>query len=393
MLRRFGRGDSDMQHPIDGYVAAGFEPVREVFERNFTDDVEVGAAVCVVSGGETLVDLWGGYVDQEASAPWREDTLVNVYSTTKGVAALAFALLVQDGLISYDDPVRDYWPELEAARDGLTVGQLLAHQGGLCGVSGPLSVEDLYDWTAMIGRLETQAPFWTPGAGAGYHAVVWGFLPGELTRRLTGMTLGELLATRLAGPLEADFYIGLPESEDSRVAPVIGPNRARIQPDLSAFAGLKMPALYPVALQNPVIKPHRDASSPAWRRAEIAAANGQANARGIARVYSAAASPAHHGDIFARGTIDVLIRERVGLEPDLVLGMPIRRGAGVILNTEGQYGPGPSSFGHSGAGGSVGFADPDRGLAFGYAMNQMQTNLDGDTRAGRLINAVYRCLA
>jgi len=347
----------------------------------------------VIHHGEPVVNLWGGYVDQDASAPWREDTLVNVYSTTKGIAALAFALLVQDGLVSFDDPVSRFWPELTAARAGLTVGQLLAHQSGLCGLSEPLTVEELYDWDLMIRRLEAQEPFWTPGTAAGYHAVVWGYLPGELVRRLTGMTLGELLSSRLARPLGADFFIGLPEAEDHRVAPVIGPNRARIPPDFGAFAGITMPDLYPVALQNPVIKPHRDASSPAWRRAEIAAANGQASASGIARIYAAASSAWHEeASPFERSTLDALIDERVGMERDLVLGMPVRRGAGVILNTEGQYGPGRRSFGHAGAGGSVGFADPDEGLAFGYAMNQMQTNLDGDTRAGRLVRAVYGCL-
>lgn len=382
-----------MEFPVEGQVAPGFEPVREVFEKNFTGDVDVGASVCVLHRGEPVVNLWGGFVDQEASAPWREDTLVNVYSTTKGIAALAFALLVQDGLLSYDDPVNRFWPELTAGGGGLTVGQLLAHQGGLCGLSEPVAVEELYDWDRMIRRLEAQQPFWTPGTAAGYHAVVWGYLPGELVRRLTGLTLGELLARRLAGPLGADVFIGLPESEDHRVAPVIGPNRARRQPDFGALAGITMPELYPVALQNPVIKPFRDASSPVWRRAEIAAANGQASASGIARIYGAAASGWQGSDSpFDRSTLDALTAERVGMEPDLVLGMPVRRGAGVILNTDGQYGPGRHSFGHSGAGGSVGFADPEEGLAFGYAMNQMQTNLDGDTRAGRLVRAVYECL-
>ena len=378
--------------PIHGQVAPGFEPVRETFAANFRDSVEVGASFAVVShDGEPLVDLWGGFVDQTMSVPWQADTLVNVYSTTKGVAALAFATLVEEERIGYEDPVRDFWPELLAARDGLTVGQLLAHQGGLAGISAPLAVADLYDWQKMIGLLERQQPFWTPGTQAGYHAVTWGYLPGELALRLTGQTLGQLLAARLAGPFEADFFLGLPEPEMDRVASLIGPNRARIQPlpRDPAEPAAEMPALYPVALQNPIIRPYGDASSRAWQAAEIAASNGQASASGIARIYAGVLGPESP---ISSQTLAALTAERVGMTPDLVLGTPVRRGAGVILNTNEGYGPIKSSFGHSGAGGSTGFADPEHGIGVGYAMNQMQPNLEGDTRGGRLIKALYACL-
>jgi CubicO group peptidase (beta-lactamase class C family) len=378
------------QYPIHGTVAAGFEPVREVFERNFTDDVDVGASVCIVHDGETLVDLWGGYRDAAGETPWTSDTLVNVYSTTKGIAAIAFATLVEEGLLDYSDPVRDYWPELEATRDGLSVGDLLAHKGGLCGVDAPLAVADLYNWPKMVRLLEKQKPHWTPGTAAGYHAITWGYLPGELARRLTGKTLSELIRERLAQPFEAEFHLGLPPELADRVAPMIGPNRARKQPDLASLAGLEMPALYPIALQNPVIRPFQDASSAAWQQAEIAAANGQANARGIARIY-AAALDTNSGPVGPR-TAAALVEERVGMADDLVLGRPMRRGAGVILNTAQMYGPGERSWGHSGAGGSIGFADPDNRVAFGYAMNQMQNNIDDDTRGGRLLRAFYACL-
>ena len=383
-----------MDYPIAGVTAPGFERVREVFEKNFTDDVEVGAGFCAIHSGRIVVDLWGGYHDQAGQTAWTPDTLVNVYSTTKGLAALAFATVVEDGLIDYEAPVAEYWPELKAAANGLTVAELLSHQGGLCGVSETISVADLYDWEKMCHLLEQQEPFWPPGSAAGYHAILWGYLPGELARRTTGKRLGELLRERITGPLGADFYIGLPDSEMSRVAPMIGVSRARIQQDLSQFADLTMSELYPVALQNPVIRPYKDASSDAWRRAEISAANGQGNAKGIATVYAAAAmgGAANEVRILKPETLAALTRERVGMEPDLVLGRPIRRGAGVILNTEGQYGPNIEAFGHSGAGGSIGFADPASGLAIGYAMNQMQNNLDNDTRGGRLLRAVYESL-
>jgi CubicO group peptidase (beta-lactamase class C family) len=378
--------------PVHGRVAPGFEPVREVFAANFTDDVEVGAGFAVFSAsGEALVDLWGGFSDQAQSHPWQERTLVNVYSTTKGLAALTFATLVEDGLTGYEAPVREIWPELRAAKDGLTVGQLLSHQGGLAGVSQRLQVADLYHWQKMISLLEQQEPLWEPGTQSGYHAVTWGYLAGELAIRLTGKTLGQLLAERLAGPFAAAFYLGLPTSEMDRVAPLIGPNRARIRPESTdpKQPAVEKPELHAAALQNPVIRPFADASSRDWQMAEIAASNGQANAAGIARIYAGvlgAASP-----LSAR-TLAALTAERVGMTPDLVLGGPVRRGAGVILNTNESYGPVAESFGHSGTGGSTGFADPQHRIGVGYAMNQMQPNLPGDTRGGRLIRTLYQCL-
>ncbi len=379
-----------MRFPVHGTVKPGFEALRDVFEANFTEDVEVGASLCVILRGQVVVDLWGGYRDAACTEPWTRDTLVNVYSTTKGLAAIAFATLVEDGLLRFSDPVRDYWPELAAGREGLSVGDLLAHRGGLCGVSETLTVPDLYDWKKMVRLLERQAPHWPPGSAAGYHAVLWGYLPGELALRLTGKTLGTLLRERIAGPLGAEFHLGLPAGLGDRVAPMIGPNRARKPADMTAFASMKIPPFYPIALQNPVIRPYQDASTTAWQQAEIAAANGQANARGIARIYSAVLE-AGSGPL-SSDTLAALLEERVGLEEDLVLGRPVRRGAGVILNTAGMYGPNDAAWGHSGAGGSIGFADPAAGIAFGYAMNQMQNNIDEDTRGGRMIRALYDCL-
>jgi CubicO group peptidase (beta-lactamase class C family) len=380
--------------PIHGTVTAGFERVREVFERNFTDDIEVGAGVCAILDGETVVDLWGGFQDRAGTRPWQRDTLVNVYSTTKGVASIAFAALVEDGLIDYADAVRDYWPELVAAHTGLTVGQLLAHRAGLCGLRSRVTVEDLYDWPQMIARISAEQPHWPPGTAAGYHAVLWGYFPGELALRVTGQSLGTILAGRIANPLEADFHLGLPGALHGRVADLIGPNHARIQPDLTALLAIRMPPLYRIALQNPSIKPWRDACSARWRSAEIAAANGQASARGIARIYAAVARGGELDGIrvLQPATIAALCREEVGEVDDLVLGRPLRRGRGVILNTQAMYGPNRDSFGHSGAGGSFGFADPARRLGIGYAMNQMQPGIETDTRGNRLIRAVYESL-
>ncbi len=380
--------------PVHGSVAPGFEAARDVFERNFRDDIEVGASFCAIADGETVVDLWGGYQDRACTRPWNEDTLVNVYSTTKGIASIAFAALVEDGLIDYDAPVADYWPELRAARNGLSVGQLLSHQSGICGLRERVEIVDLYDFPTMTARIAAEEPFWEPGTAAGYHAVLWGYLPGELALRATDKSLGSILASRIAGPLGADVHLGLDRSEHGRVADLIGPNHARIQPDLAALMALKMPPLYKYALQNPSIRPWQDACSAPWRSAEIAAANAQATARGIARIYGALArgGELHGVRVLNEATIVELCREEVGEQDDLVLGRPLRRGRGVILNTQGMYGPNAAAYGHPGAGGSVGFADPGLKLGIGYAMNQMQPGIETDTRGNRLVAAVLNAL-
>lgn len=379
---------------INGKVADGYEAVGEVFERNFADELEVGAAVCVFRDGVRVVDLWAGHCDQEGRRPWTEDTLVNVYSTTKGLAAIAFATLVEDGLCSYEDPVREYWPELLAGADGLSIGDLLAHRGGLCGLEVPLEVSDLYDWKKMIRLLEQQQPLWPPGSASGYHAVTWGYLPGELVLRLTGETLGARLQHRVCGPSGGDFFLGLPEKEMTRVAPLIGPNRARVRQPPGSAAGpasaKEIEPLFPLALQNPLIRPYHDASSAPWQQAEIAASNGHGSARGIAQVYAAVID--NQSPLLSGTTRAAMLAERVGLEKDLVLGHPIRRGAGVILNTGNMFGPGARAWGHSGAGGSTAFADPETGLAFAYVMNQMRDDEANGTRASRLIAACYECV-
>ena len=381
--------------PIHGTAASGFERVRDVFERNFVDDIEVGASFCAIVDGETVVDLWGGYQDRACTRPWNENTLVNVYSTTKGIASIAFAALVEDGLIDYDAKVAEYWSEFRAGRNGLTVGQLLSHQSGVCGLREKVTIADLYDWQRMIARIAAEDPFWDPGTAAGYHAVLWGYLPGELALRATGESLGTLLATRVAGPLGADVHLGLPTAEHGRVADLVGPNHARIQPDLATLMGVKMPPLFKYALQNPSIRPWQDACSAPWRSAEIAAANAQANARGIARIYGALARGGELDGVrvLDEDTIAAMCREEVGERDDLVLGRPLRRGRGVILNTLNMYGPTPATYGHSGAGGSVGFADPALKLGIGYAMNQMQPGIETDTRGNRLVRAVLDALA
>lgn len=374
---------------IAGHTASGFEAVRSAFAENFAAGLEVGAALCIVKDGKRVVDLWGGHRDLAATQPWSAQTLVNVYSTTKGPAAIAFATLLDEGLVDYETAVRKCWPELQAANGSLSVGDLLAHRGGLCGVSEALSVSDLYDWPKMISLLERQQPFWPPGTASGYHAVTWGYLPGELIRRLAGQSLSERIAN-LSGQMEADFFLGLPDREMTRVAPLVSPNRARVRLEKSASARGKPGPLHAVALENPLIRPYQDASSPDWQRAEIAASNGHGSARGVAEFYARVLDP--DDPLLSTDALAALTEERVGMTDDLVLGHPIRRGAGVILNTNAMFGPSAAAWGHSGAGGSTAFADPETGTAFAYVMNQMRDDEGESTRAGRLIDAYYRCL-
>ena len=377
---------------IGGYVAPGFEAVHEVFLCNFTDSIEVGASFAAVQDGRTLVDIWGGFRDRACTQRWHGDTLVNLYSATKGMASAAVAVAVDRGLLDYDARVTDYWPEFGAHGKGvLTVGQMLAHMSGLCGPRQRLQVTDLYDFDRMAGMLAAMEPWWTPGTASGYHALMWGYLPGELIRRTSGLKLGQYFREHIATPAGADddCYIGTPEDQLHRVSDMLGPNHARIQPPAGPTPSL--PPLHAVALQNPVIRPYQDVSSSAWRRAEIAAATGQGNARGLAHIYGALAL--HGGGLLSAQTLAAATRLEVDAQIDLVIGTPVQRSRGFMHNDNGLWGPNATAFGHNGAGGSIGFADTNARVGVGYAMNQMQPGLTAETRGGRLVAALYKCLA
>ncbi len=369
---------------VHGTIDPGLEPVREAFAANFarTDDYrEVGAALCVEVAGRRVVDLWGGSADAAATRPWEADTLVNVWSTTKLAAAAVVARCVDLGLLAYERPLAHVWPEFAAAgKAGITLAQVLSHQAGLPGWQEPTTLDDLYDQALVAGRLARQPPAFAPGSANSYHAVTYGVLAAEAVRRATGRSLGQLFRADIAGPLGADFHIGLPEALERRVAELLPPRTPPAIPDL--------PPVAMMALTNPAQDPARP-NLRAFRAAELPALNGQASARGIARLASA----------LARGGAGVLSPQVVAAlatpacdRTDLMLGFNPQWGMGVAHNLIGVYGPNPRTFGHSGWGGSFGCADPDAGIAIGYVCNQMGAELVGDPRGAELARIVYEAL-
>jgi CubicO group peptidase (beta-lactamase class C family) len=377
---------------IEGEVAAGFEAVRAAFEDNFRrpgDFGEVGAAVAVYYRGRCVVDLWGGHADRGRTRPWTRDTLVNVWSATKAAAATAIARLVDQELITYDDPVADVWPEFaQAGKAQVTIGQVMSHQAGLPGFVEPTRLDELYDWAGCIAKLERQSPAWPPGTETSYHAMTFGFLAGEIVRRLTGISPGAYIAREIAAPLGADLFIGLPEALEPHVAETLGPKRPPTPP---AFAQSDIARS---ALTNPATGPAAP-NRRAWRAAELPAANGQASAQGLARLYAALAEGGTLDGVQILSPKTVAKMTAPAATPgrrDQFLGFVDCWGMGVMLNTPGLYGPNPRSFGHSGWGGSFGCADPDAGLTIGYVCNQMGPDLTDDPRAASLCAAVAACV-
>lgn len=383
---------------VDGFVASGWEPVEAAFLQNFELDGEIGASAAVYHGGHKVVDICGGDFDETGDRAYDESTLQVIFSTTKGVVAIAVAMCVQRGLIDYDEKVATYWPEFAAhGKADATVAQLLSHQCGLIAPDVPVTLADTLDWKTMTAMLADTKPDWPIGSGHGYHAVTYGWLAGELIRRTDGRTPGRFVAEEIAGPLGVDLYIGLPEELEDRVSPVIGslagsdatPPHVRammevfLGPDTRAGRALTLNGAF--AIDNDAI------NTRALHAAEIPAANGITNAAALAKVYAATMS-----SVDGVRLLDAAIRDRARTtvtpagEPDLCLIMPTTFGMGFM--TSGIFTPysGPGSFGHSGAGGSNAFAQPERQLAVGYVMNKMAANLAADVRAQRITDAAAK---
>jgi len=376
---------------VQGECAPRFAAVRDVFESHFAEGREVGASFAVTLDGEPVIDLWGGFADAARTRPWQRDTIVNVFSTTKAMAALAAHWLADRGLLDLDAPVARLWPEFGAAgKASLPVRWLLSHQAGLAALREPLPREALLDWRRMTAALAAEEPWWEPGTASGYHALTYGYLVGEVVQRAAGRSLGALFRDEVAQPLGADFHIGLPESEDGRVAELVPPSAAE-----AAAAGQREPdpaSLLGKVLGNPPLTP-AFANTPAWRRAEIPAANGHGNARSVARVMGALALGGSLGGVRLLGAPALeRARSEQCMGQDLVLPLPMRWGLGFMLSHPGLPLGGPRAFGHGGWGGSLGIADPDARLSWAYVMNKMSPGTTGDTRAFALAQALYASL-
>jgi CubicO group peptidase (beta-lactamase class C family) len=375
---------------VSGWVAPGFDGVHDAFVANFRRDeadCDLGASLAVYLDGRCVVDLWGGFTDPARTKPWARDTLANVWSASKGIVAIAVALLVDQGRAAYDDPVAKHWPEFAAAGKGaITLGQILSHQSGLNGWEVPTGFDDLYDWPTATARLAAQAPFWPPGTAASYHALTHGFLAGEVIRRITGQDVGGFIRDAIAGPLGADFHIGLPAALDWRVAELVPPPPANAIPGGPGLAEIPRRA---------VTNPTPDAAlanTRAWRGAQIPAANGHGSAQGLARIYGALASG---------GVLDgVRLMSSDGIArlaaprhpgPDLMLG-PRVWGAGVSMGVVPAFGPHADTFGHTGWGGAFGCTNLRRRVAIGYVMNRMGGQVAANPRATSLAAAVFAAL-
>ena len=416
---------SEVATTIDGWVAPGFEAVRRCFQENFDAGREVGAAFAAYHRGEKVVDLWGGIADRTTGRPWREDSLALVYSTTKGITAMCAHRLAEQGRLDVDAPVATYWPEFaQAGKDEITVADLLAHRAGLAWIDGIMSFEDMLAWDPVIRALERQAPSWTPGTAHGYHATTYGWLVGEVVRRITGVSLGTFLRTEITGPLDADFFIGLPPSEEPRVARLVsfleglaaghltealeaattgsGGGDLGLGPDLADLAALAPsylaeggPLLKALGAPGGALSAPDIWDSPRLHQAEIPAANGICDARSLARLYGACVSevtresaPAFR--ILSPEQVDRAVDQQTK-GPDVVLmGLDLQWGLGFNVNRgliEAAGLGGRRAFGHFGMGGSAGWADPDVELGMGYVMNRMEIGTTGDTRSFGLMRA------
>lgn len=384
----------------EGICDPRFAAVRAVFETNFRDLREVGAAVAVYVDGQKVVDLWGGLRERAGAKPaWTQDTLVNVYSCTKGLSALCVQHLIDRGKLDPDAPVARYWPEFERAGKGqITLNTLLGHAAGLAVITRRLPPQALYNQPLMAAALADQAPHWIPGTAHGYHAQTFGFLLAEIVQRVAGCSLGQYLREQIAGPLGAEVYIGLPAELDERVARVtrpLGEPTPEGEVDLVALWKREPESLSALAFNNPAPQPGA-AQTRAWRAAELPSSNGHASALGLARIYAAASGSPPREQPGPSGLFSAEARARCASElrfgSDLVLRIRTRFGPGLMLSQpdgSGWFGPNPRSFGHPGMGGALGFADPDARIGFGYVMNRAGAGILIDERPRRLIEAVY----
>jgi len=372
---------------VHGTCDDRFESVRSALQQNIDSGTELGASIVVDIDGEIAVDIWGGFRDEAHAQPWDSDTITNVWSTTKTVTSLAALMLADRGELDVDAPVARYWPEFAAAgKEGVLVRHLLSHASGVSGLDQPAVVEDLYDWDKSTARFAAQAPWWEPGTASGYHALNFGHLIGEVLRRITGSSLKQFVADEIAGPLGADFQIGAAEADWGRIADVTPP-----PPLPFDLATLDMNSPAVKTFTGPVVAAE-NANTPAWRLADIGAANGHGNARSVARILSVVSRGGEVDGVrlLRPETIDLIFREQIrGV--DLVVGVPLRFGIGYGLAWHDSipYIPERRICFWGGWGGSLIVMDLDRQLTIAYMMNKMAPGIIGSPRAEEYSRAIY----
>ncbi len=376
---------------VSGTCGGRFEEVKRELTQSLDSGEELGASIALDLDGDVVIDMWGGYRDEARTQPWDADTITNVWSTTKTVTSLAALMLVDRGQLDVDAPVAQYWPEFAAAgKEGVLVRHLMSHMSGVSGLDQPAVVEDLYDWDKSTARFAAQAPWWEPGTASGYHALNYGHLVGEVLRRITGKSLKQFVAEEIAGPLGADFQIGAVESDWDRIAPVVPP-----PPLPFDFAALPPDSPTVRTLTGPLAEA-TNANTPAWRGADIGAANGHGNARSVARILSVISRGGEVDGVrlLRPETIELIFREQAnGI--DVVLGVPLRLGIGYGLPQLDilPYVPDEKICFWGGWGGSVIIMDVGRKMTIAYMMNKMGPGIIGSERSAKYVSAIYNSLA
>ena len=375
---------------VAGFCDRRFAGIRTEFAENFVHRAERGGAFAAWCDGRLVADLWGGWSDLARRRPWARDTIVNVFSVSKAFCTIAVMRLVDQGLLDLDARVVRYWPEFaQGDKSEVTVRQLMSHQAGLPAIRRPLPDGAALEWQVMTSALAEQAPWWTPGTAHGYHVNTFGFLAGELVRRISGRTIGTLLREDVASPLDADVHIGLPASEHDRVSDFLWPG----DPAKPAIENDDQLMRWNTYWNPPGFSGSHWVNTPRWREAEVPSTNGHANARGIARIYAALADGGEIDGvpILSRDALASAMTEQVN-GPDIINQRPSRFGIGFQLTQpERPLGPNPGAFGHFGAGGSLGFCDPEARIAFGYVTNDMGPRWQ-NPRNRALIDALYASL-
>jgi CubicO group peptidase (beta-lactamase class C family) len=376
---------------LHGRCDERFEAVRRLLARNLDSGEELGASIVVDIDGDIVIDMWGGFCDEARTIPWSEDTITNVWSSTKTVTSLAALMLVDRGELDVDAPVARYWPEFAAAgKQDIRVRHLMSHSSGVSGLDQPAVVEDLYDWQKSTSRMAAQAPWWEPGTASGYHALNYGHLVGEVVRRISGKTLKQFVAEEIAGPLGADFQIGAADSDWGRIANVVPPPPLPF--DLEAL-GPDSPAVK--TLTGPPVDAGV-ANTAGWRRADMGAVNGHGNARSVARIMSAVARGGEVGGIhlLSPETIDLIFHEQLN-GVDLVLGVPLRWGIGFGLPRPDvlPWIPDEKICFWGGWGGSMIVMDTGRRMTISYMMNKMGPGIIGSDRSAAYGQAIYDAIA